>query len=196
MAERIALIGKARSGKDTVAEHLVKNHGFTRFAFADPLKEMALRLNPWVDIAVPGEAEPRFARLADLISAWGWERAKDSVPEVRRILQEYGQGVREQQAEFWIEALLLRAIQVRTPIVVSDCRYINEAVMLARAGFTLVRIDRPAAGLEGDAGAHSSETEQEEIKAHSTILNDADVPALLAKATRWLTPPGLPAKAA
>jgi hypothetical protein len=35
----IALSGWKRSGKDTVADYLVKTHGFKRLAFADPLKE-------------------------------------------------------------------------------------------------------------------------------------------------------------
>jgi len=37
----IAITGKARSGKDTLAEHLVASHEYTRIAFADPLKSAA-----------------------------------------------------------------------------------------------------------------------------------------------------------
>lgn len=36
----IAISGWKRSGKDTVAEYLIKEHGFTRFGFADTLKDM------------------------------------------------------------------------------------------------------------------------------------------------------------
>lgn len=35
---KIALIGKMRSGKDTVADYLINNYNFTRFAFGDELK--------------------------------------------------------------------------------------------------------------------------------------------------------------
>ena len=34
----IGLTGKARSGKDTVANYLFNQHGYTRIAFADPVK--------------------------------------------------------------------------------------------------------------------------------------------------------------
>jgi len=35
----IGLCGRKRVGKDTVAEYLKKQFGFTQYAFADPLKE-------------------------------------------------------------------------------------------------------------------------------------------------------------
>lgn len=35
----IAISGWKRSGKDTIAEQLIKEHGFKRIAFADPLKD-------------------------------------------------------------------------------------------------------------------------------------------------------------
>ncbi len=40
MSRFVGLTGKARVGKDTVAEHLVKQYGLMQYAFADPLKDM------------------------------------------------------------------------------------------------------------------------------------------------------------
>jgi len=37
----IGLLGKNRVGKDTFAEYLIQNYGFVRYAFADPIKEIA-----------------------------------------------------------------------------------------------------------------------------------------------------------
>jgi len=36
----IGVAGNAGSGKDTVADHLVKHHGFVKVALADPLKRI------------------------------------------------------------------------------------------------------------------------------------------------------------
>jgi dephospho-CoA kinase len=44
----IGLSGYARSGKDTAADHLVNEYGFTRYSFAAPMKEAMYRLNPIV----------------------------------------------------------------------------------------------------------------------------------------------------
>jgi hypothetical protein len=38
---------RARSGKDTIAEHMVKNYGFTRYALADKLKESVNLVTGW-----------------------------------------------------------------------------------------------------------------------------------------------------
>ena len=48
----LGLAGYGGSGKDAVASYLVEHHQFTRVAFADPIKEMALRQNPTLAISV------------------------------------------------------------------------------------------------------------------------------------------------
>jgi hypothetical protein len=159
----IALMGKARSGKDTVAARLCEAHGYARVAFADPLKEHALRINPIVSTRFSGGDE--FAlRLARCVEIYGWERAKDEFPEVRRTLQEIGQGVREVDPYFWVRIAVNKISEVRPdPVVVTDVRYPNEVATLRAIGFRIVRIVRPviAANLtpaEREAAKHDSET--------------------------------------
>jgi hypothetical protein len=141
VATDIAFIGRMRSGKDTAGARLVEHHGYTRLAFADPLKDMALALNPIVEVCHDGEYE----RLADLVKDWGWEGAK-SYPEARRILQHMGQGIRAMDPDFWVRVLREKwdHIPADRPIVVTDVRYRNEADFLRTHGFKLVRIVRPA----------------------------------------------------
>lgn len=171
----IALCGKARSGKDTVAAYLVAEHGYTRLAFADPLKDMALELNPFVAY-VAGE---QF-RLAYLVERYGWDNAKDMFPEIRRVLQHMGQGVRQRDRSFWIRALLRDAVQVPGPTVVTDVRYPNELAAMQRAGFEPVRISRPGAGLSGAAGQHDSETALDTAPMR-TLFNDGSLDLLNAR---------------
>jgi hypothetical protein len=166
----IALFGKARSGKDTVASHLVQRHGYTRLAFADPLREMALSVDP----LIPTERYPArliHVRLAQLVADAGWEYAKDRYPEVRRLLQQMGQTVRGYDSHFWIRALLAKASAIGTPIVVTDVRYPNEHASLMRAGFDVVRVMRPGSGLDGSAGGHDSETALDDFTATAGIMN-------------------------
>ena len=44
----IGLSGYASSGKDTVAQFLIEEHGFEKIAFADPIRNMLLAMNPIV----------------------------------------------------------------------------------------------------------------------------------------------------
>jgi hypothetical protein len=172
----IALCGKARSGKDTVAAHLVAHHGYTRLAFADPLKDMALSVDPLISFA---GCEP--FRLSYLVNRYGWDHAKEMFPEVRRVLQHMGQTVRERDRSFWIRALLRSAVMIDGPIVVTDVRYPNEYSAMERAGLIPVRVSRPGAGLSGAAGAHASETALDDLTFTEGILNDGSLDLLYAR---------------
>lgn len=66
----IGLSGQARAGKDTVADFLVKNHGFVKIAFADEIKRICMRLwdfseeQLWGDLKEePDERYPLKQRL-------------------------------------------------------------------------------------------------------------------------------------
>jgi len=148
----IGMSGRKRSGKDTFAARLVAEHGFTRVAFADPMREMALALDPYVDL--------QGFRLSELIDAYGWELAKEQFPEVRRTLQRLGtEAGRDVLGEsLWVDAAMRKVDALRaagTPVVVTDVRFPNEAEAIDGAGGYLLRVERP--GLpEGDL--HESET--------------------------------------
>lgn len=99
----LGIVGLKRSGKDTAAQALV-DQGWTRMAFADPLKEMAMKLRGvWVEVpegvhldaAVPVMRDSAghggsFAQYHYVVDALGMEAAKDLVPDVRRLLQTLG----------------------------------------------------------------------------------------------------------
>jgi len=80
----IGLSGYAQSGKDTVAEVLVDNYGFTRVAFADKIREYLYEVNPLVQVV---GFEPIYLR--EIVNSKGWEQAKKN-PYVRKTLQDSG----------------------------------------------------------------------------------------------------------
>lgn len=178
----IALIGRARSGKDTVGARLVSRYGYTRLAFADPLKEMALGVNPWIIYDCPGFFSGEKTRLADLVEHVGWERAKEEYPEVRRTLQTMGESVRRIDPDFWINALLEILRETPGPAVVTDVRYPNEARALTRKGFRLVRIVRPGIEPPAPYGNHISETALDDYATPVTVVNSGTLEDLHAHA--------------
>ncbi|MCX4572298.1 hypothetical protein OHB41_03675 [Streptomyces sp. NBC_01571] len=176
----IAITGLARAGKDSVAARLVEAHGYVRVAFADRLKEAALKADPIV--SAYGNNEDTMAetvRLSEIVNDYGWEAAKDLYPEVRRFLQNYGQTVREIDPQFWIKAAgdAVRAAHAAgQPVVFTDVRYRNEADYLAANGFRIVRVIRPGQ----EPGAHVSERDMLRYPATRTIVNDGSLEALAA----------------
>ncbi|MGW4986304.1 deoxynucleotide monophosphate kinase family protein [Streptomyces mirabilis] len=168
----IALIGQARSGKDTAAAWLVRERAYVRLAFADPLKDMALRIDPYIPTTYRVTV-----RLSALIADVGWEYAKDRYPEVRAMLQRMGQTQREFDEDYWVRILARKvegAAKWNIPTVVTDVRYPNEAQALTALGFTLVRIVRPEVASAG-AQLHESERALLDYPADRTIYNTATI---------------------
>jgi hypothetical protein len=107
---RLAVSGKMRSGKDMLSEYLVKRYGFTRFAFADRLKEVAVEL-----------------------FGMSMER-KD-----RHLLVELGRKMCEVDRLVWVNCVLGK-IPLRADVVISDMRFRYEYDALKAFGFKMVRM--------------------------------------------------------
>lgn len=167
----IGLIGKRQSGKDTFAGYLAEDFGYARHAFADPLREVALATDPLIETHPFGVTR----RLSDVIYAEGWDAAKERHPEVRRLLQDLGVGVRESVGEAtWVEALKRRARAEDGPVVVTDVRFPNEADAIERLGGTLVRIERDGRTRSTRDG-HVSETALDDYPARFTVRNNSSL---------------------
>lgn len=187
----IGLSGKKRAGKDTVAAYLVEKYGFTRVAFADPLREVALKVDPIIGAEVDPQGSAAYGyggevhdiataepvHLSDVVSQRGWEAAKDHCvygPEVRRILQRMGVGVRDLDPDFWLRVAAEKIgvmMDARRNVVVTDVRFPNEADYIKRHGF-LIRVIRP--GLD-HADTHESETALDDYPHDAYLINDGSV---------------------
>ncbi|MEV7425166.1 hypothetical protein [Streptomyces sp. NPDC091212] len=169
----IGIIGRARTGKDTAGQWLVDHRGYRRVAFADPLKEAALKLNPIVEVIVGSDYGHDEYRLSDVVGEYGWERAK-GIGDTRRILQELGAAVRTIDEDFWLRAAMTKvqaANEDGVPVVITDVRYPNEAESLRRAGFHLVYIERP----DVEQLVHESEGALGPEDADHLIINNESV---------------------
>lgn len=180
----VGLVGVKRSGKDTFASGLIER-GYTRVAFADPLREMAEEIDPWL-VLPPWTSPPKpDVRLSVALSSHGWEGIKDTpyADEARRLLQNAGQAVRRYEPDFWLRAGMAKAteiIRAGGAVVITDVRYTNEAAAIQNTrGGILVRIVRPDL-ISTDT--HSSETELADYPTDFAIRNSGSADDLVAMA--------------
>ena len=148
----------AQVGKDTVGKILVEQHGFTRVAFADDVKAMALDIDPLIPVARWGRTD--LVRLSEFVAEVGWEEAKKQ-HEVRRFLKRLGtEGIRTRVPDFWVDRAfdqmhLLRRVGVGD-IVLTDVRFKNEAMAIKDAHGFVIDVRRPGVVAADD---HPSEHE-------------------------------------
>lgn len=187
MRALVGMIGKKRSGKDSVASTLVEEYGFIRRAFADPLKEAALGLDPLIRIEQdetylldPGllgiAGVPPLLRLSAIVEGVGWEAAKE-IREVRRTLQNYGLAIRGIDPDFWVRQPFA-TMEPGLAYVVTDVRFPNEVDAVRDRGGKIIRVARP--GLVS-TDQHVSETALDDVEPDALIVNDGTLEDLAAK---------------
>lgn len=169
----IGVSGYARAGKDTIGDILVEKHGFTKFAFADKLRDVVYEFNPMVGI----EGEPYEGGLTeigvkDVIDRYGWDGYKETEygPIIRTYLQRMGTEVgREMISDtIWVDELA----KVSGRIVVTDMRFPNEYDKVKSLGGHVWRVERPNTK---PANPHRSEIAIDDKEFDYILHNDAEV---------------------
>lgn len=156
--EILALSGYARSGKDEAAKVLIDEFGFKRVAFADKLREVLYALDPIVLGRNDKGYDSGVWSVQTVIDEFGWDHYKETPFgwEIRRLLQRLGTEAGRETLwdSIWIDAALTGHPE-DARLVVTDCRFPNEAQAVKDRGGKVWRIRR--AGV-GPANAHPSET--------------------------------------
>lgn len=117
MTIKIALCGKIRSGKDTVADVLQDRYGFERFKFSQGIWDV-------------------------LETAWNI-KDEPNTEKPRKMLQDVGQKLREVDEMVWINYTLHQVAEIDgiRDVVITDLRQPNEYKALKDTGFYIVRIN-------------------------------------------------------
>lgn len=180
----LGLNGYARSGKDAAASTLVAD-GWQRIAFADVLRDMALAIDPYVELSGDIDGEPwydntDYYRLSGVVEWLGWERAKEEHPDVRRLLQRLGtEAGRDILGEdIWVDTALNRIEPGVPGVVFTDVRFPNEADRIKGSGGQVIRIVRPGVG---PVNAHASDNSLEDYVFDAILYNDDSLESLYDK---------------
>lgn len=170
----IGLAGCAGSGKDTVADLLLKQHGGYRRAFADPIREAAKAVFGLTD----AQMQDRDKKEVE-VPYWG--------RSPREILQLLGtESVRDVfGADTWVKSAELKlaavlaadAMETRGSelLVYTDVRFPQEAGFIHSKGGVVVEVHRPGFG---PVNEHASDQGLPKICIDFDLMNRGDLSVL------------------
>ena len=138
----IGICGFIGSGKDTIADYLVNNHGFRRESFANTLKDAVSAVFGWDRTLLEGRTKEARAWREE-VDVWWTERLGMEITP-RKILQYWGTEVCRKgfHDDIWIASLENKLRTSKDNIVISDCRFPNEIKSIKNAGGKVVRVVR------------------------------------------------------
>lgn len=160
------------SGKSTVADYLVRHHGFSRVALATPFK--------MITTALLSAAGLRGDEIHRRVHGDMKEAVIDSLGvSSRQIQQRLGTefGRKAIHEDFWVRIAMSAArseLAGGRSVVIDDVRFPNEHAAIINAGGTVYRIIRPGAAVTSQ---HESEGQLDRIRMPE-IVNDGTVEEL------------------
>ncbi len=174
----IALTGAKGSGKDTAADALVSDLGFTRLKFATPLKDMLATLYRHAGV----DEATILRKLEGDLKEVPCEVLLGKTP--RLAMQTLGSEWRDLiDKNLWTN-LILQRIASANPVVnfvVTDLRFRHELDAVHRLGGRVMRVVRPGHD-PNEHSTHVSEVEMRSLPVDDTVLNDDTIGTLQARA--------------
>ena len=168
----VGFLGKKGHGKDTCADHLVKN-GYKKYAFATILKD-------FLSLVFGLTHDQLYGNLREVVdNKWG--------VSPRELLQYFGTTVFRQDISrilpnigdnFWVECLRNKILSIveenkknniDTLITISDVRFQNEVDMIHSIGGIVVKIHRDNVNTNDQ---HISETAIDTFQNYDFIINN------------------------
>jgi len=171
----VSFCGAKFAGKGTSALLLVRS-GYLPVSFARPLKDMLVAMGlSEADVSDPnfkekphpllGGKTPRLA-MQLIGTEWGRNMITDNI---------------------WVNVArkrILDGLETHRGVVVDDCRFANEAVMLRELGSKIIEITKPGCSYNK---SHASEAGLPREMIDATISNDSTIPMLEAAVSACLS---------
>lgn len=168
----IGIAGKARSGKNTLADFLQVETGGYLYHFADPMRAM-LRAGFGIDM----NTEYWQAKKEEVIPAIG--------KSPRQLLQtlgtEWGRGMVHE--EIWLVLAEIQFRQRGSGMIIPDVRFENEAQWVRNRGGVIIHITRRETT---DINPHASESGVAPVLGEVTISNDGTLQDLQVSVGEWV----------
>ena len=173
----VGLVGKKRSGKDTVADIFSNYHQFVRYYFARPIKKALEIIFDWDERHSEGSlkeiVDPRWGiSPREAMQHLGTEWAQIDLPEVYSEFNRVcGRELRVKIFLQWYERQKIIASFPKTfiKVIITDVRFPHEVEAIRNLGGVIVKVERPEID---SVDSHESESYIDKIIPNFTFINN------------------------
>lgn len=138
----IGINGFAGSGKDTVADYFIQNHGYTKIAMADAVKDVLSIIFGWDRQMLEGDTkESRYWRT-QLDEYWSQQLGYEISPRI--AMQRIGTDLFRTHfhLDIWCMIVRRKIMQVNGPVIITDLRFANEIAMANEFQCDMIEVQR------------------------------------------------------
>lgn len=144
----IGICGFKSSGKDTIAEYLIKEYSFKKVSFASTLKDIISIMFGWSRDKLEGiTKEDREWR--EKIDPWWSKTLKMPLLSPRYVMQYFGTDLFRNNfhEDIWVKIVENKVSKyleedMNANVVITDCRFNNEINMILQLGGKIIHVHR------------------------------------------------------
>ena len=139
----IGICGLIGSGKDTIADYLIKRHNFQKLSFADKLKDSVATMFDWDRNLLDGKTDQSRKWREEVDEYWSNETGEEITP--RYVLQLFGtECMRDGFYDgIWVSLTKKKILDhPEINFVIPDVRFPNEAKMIYEINGQVWRVKR------------------------------------------------------
>lgn len=164
----IGITGHKCSGKSTISQILSEALNYDIKSFATPLKKMVCALLN----CTMSQLEDYDFKENTKVPKHLWPYCANGQHTVRALLQGLGDVMRKENPNVFVNCTLH---DVEDKVVISDCRFPNEAYAIKKKGGVIIKIIRDGVDVSDE---HQSETKIDSIDADYIIENNSSLKEL------------------
>ncbi len=139
----IGICGFIGSGKDTLANYFVQEHGFARSSYAETLKDSVAAVFGWDRDMLEGNTN-ESRQWREQVDEWWADRLEMPHLTPRWVLQYWGTDVCRHNLhnDIWIASLENKLLNTNQNTVISDCRFPNEVSSIKKQNGIMIQVKR------------------------------------------------------
>lgn len=173
MGKIIGFLGHKGAGKDTAGEYLIERYKYKRYAFADPVKEIARNMFDLSEDQLHGDKKEVIDIRWNLRPRTIFQRLGTELGQydIHKLFPEMKGKVKTRRFwtylfEQWLEN------NKNENIVITDVRFKHEIEVIKKYGGQIIKISNPNIKKHDN---HISELELNQLEFDSEIINDTEL---------------------